>query len=222
MNGGAFSYPTDRYSSLAQVTHWAAAALMMTAVVLAWVFMAMPAEEVDRFAYITLHKSIGQTVFFITLFRLAWRRSHPAPPTRGRIAAWEAVIAGVNHWLLYAIMIFMPVTGYILATAAARPSPYFWLFYLPQPTVSTMVAHVALRAHLAGQYLLYVLVGLHVAAVAWHVAVRRDGILERMLPVQHGRGNGSAAWPSEKEPGSENLQSPMGPTHVSARGHMSR
>jgi cytochrome b561 len=83
-------------------------------------------------------------------------------------------------------MIFMPVTGYILATVAARPSPYFWLFYWPQPTVSTVVAHVALQAHLAGQYLLYTLVGLHVAAVAWHVAVRRDGTLERMLPAQEG------------------------------------
>jgi cytochrome b561 len=182
---------------------------MMTAVVLAWVFMAMPGEKVGRFVYIALHKSIGQTVFFITLFRLTWRRFHLAPPTRGRIAAWEAVIARVNHWLLYAIMIFMPGTGYILATAAASPSPYFWLFYWPQPAVSTMVAHVALRAHLAGQYLLYILVGLHVAAVAWHVAVRRDGTLERMLPVQHGLGNGTAAWPGEKGLGPENFQSPM-------------
>ena len=55
---------------------------------------------------------------------------------RGRIAVWEAVIARVNHWLLYAVMLLMPLTGYVLATAAARPSPYFWLFYWPQPAVS--------------------------------------------------------------------------------------
>ena len=59
---------------------------------------------------------------------------------------------GANHWLLYAIMILMPLTGYVLATAAARPSPYFWLFYWPQPAVSRVVAHAALRAHLVGQY----------------------------------------------------------------------
>jgi cytochrome b561 len=90
----------------------------------------------------------------------------------------------MNHWLLYAAMILMPLSGYILATAAARPSPYFWLFYWPQPAVSAVVAHAALRAHLVGQYLVYAMVGLHVSAVVWHVVVRRDGTLERMLPAQ--------------------------------------
>jgi cytochrome b561 len=161
---------------------------MLIAVVLAWVFMAMPADQAGRFVYITWHKSIGQTVFFLTLFRLIWRRFHPAPPMDGRIAAWEALIARANHWLLYAIMILMPLTGYILATAAARPSPYFWLFYWPQPAVSSVVTHAALRAHLVGQYLVYAMAGLHVAAVAWHVVVRRDGTLERMLPAQDGPG----------------------------------
>jgi cytochrome b561 len=152
-------------------------------VVLAWVFMATPAEEVGRFVYITLHKSIGQTIFFLTLVRLIWRRSHPAPPVRGRIAVWGVAIARLNHWLLYAVMILMPVTGYVLATAAARPSPYFWLFYWPQPAVSAVVAHAALRAHLVGQYFVYTMVGLHVSAVVWHVVVRRDGLLnECFLP----------------------------------------
>ena len=169
MSGEVPSRETERYTSFAQATHWAAALLMLSAVVLAWVFMAMPAEEAGRFVYITLHKSIGQTIFFLTLIRLIWRRTHPAPPMGGRIAVWEALIARANHWLLYAIMILMPLTGYVLATAAARPSPYFWLFYWPQPAVSSVVAHAALRAHLVGQYLLYAMAGLHVVAVAWHV-----------------------------------------------------
>jgi cytochrome b561 len=184
MSGEVPSRGTERYSSFAQATHWTAALLMLIAVVLAWVFMAMPAQEVGRFVYITLHKSIGQTIFFLTLVRLIWRRSHPAPPMRGRIAVWGVAIARLNHWLLYAVMILMPVTGYVLATAAARPSPYFWLFYWPQLAVSTGVAHAALRAHLVGQYLVYTMVGLHVSAVVWHVVVRRDGTLERMLPAQ--------------------------------------
>jgi cytochrome b561 len=182
----------ERYTSLAQVTHWAAAVLMLAVVVLAWVFMAMPAEQAGRFAYITLHKSIGQTIFFLTLSRLIWRRFHPAPPMSGRLMAWEALVARTNHCLLYAIMMLMPLTGYVLATAAARPSPYFWLFYWPEPAVSRVVAHAALQAHLAGQYLVYAMVGLHVAAVVWHVAVRRDGTLARMLPVQGQPATGSA------------------------------
>jgi len=159
--------------------------LFFAAIVLAWVFMAMPAAAPGRFVYITLHKSLGQTLFLLAVFRLIWRRLHP-PPINGRIAVWEARIARVNHWSLYAIMIFMPLTGYILAVAAARPSPYFWLFYWPQPTLSSAVTHAALRAHLIGQFFVYAFVGLHLSAVVWHVVIRRDGTLERMLPAQIG------------------------------------
>ena len=173
------------YTSVAQICHWIAAVLFLAAVVLAWVFIGMPAAAPGRFVYITLHKSFGQTIFFLAIFRLIWRRRHP-PPIHGRIAMWEARIAWVNHWSLYAIMIVMPLTGYILAVAAARPSPYFWLFYWPQPTLSPVVTHAALQAHLIGQFFVYAFVGLHLSGIVWHVVIRRDGTLERMLPAQIG------------------------------------
>ena len=182
-----------RYSPIAQACHWISAALFLTAVILGWVFVGMPAAAAGRFVYITLHKSIGQTIFFLALFRLVWRRMHPPPPLDGSVAVWEARIAKVNHRLLYAIMILMPLTGYILAVAAARPSPYFWLFYWPQPTLSRVVTHAALRAHLFGQFLVYAFVGLHVVGVVWHVVIRRDATLERMLPAQIERGAEAAS-----------------------------
>jgi cytochrome b561 len=177
------SLDRKRYTSVAQTCHWIAAMLFLAAVVLAWVFIAMPASAPGRFIYITLHKSFGQTIFLLAVFRLIWRRRHP-PPINGRVAVWEARIAWVNHWSLYAIMIFMPLTGYILAVAAARPSPYFWLFYWPQPALSPAMTHAALRAHLIGQFFVYAFVGLHLSGVLWHVVIRRDGTLERMLPAQ--------------------------------------
>ena len=187
MIAASFSGDARRYTSVAQAAHWVGVPLLLAALILAWVFMAMPAEAPGRFVYITLHKSIGQTLFFLTLFRLIWRRLHPPPPLNDTVAAWEAHIARVNHWLLHAIMIYMPVTGYILAVAAARPSPYFWLFYWPQPMLSPSVTHLALRAHLIGQFLVYAFVGLHVIGVVWDVAVRRNRTLERMLPAHQSR-----------------------------------
>ncbi len=93
----------------------------------------------------------------------------------------------------------MPISGYILTTAAARPSPYFWLFYWPQPALIPAVAHAALRVHLVGQYAVYAFVGLHMLAVVWHVAVRRDAVLERMLPPQRDDASGNATRVCLKE-----------------------
>jgi cytochrome b561 len=38
--------------------------------------------------------------------------------------------------------------------------------------------------HVGCQFAVYALIVMHVAATVWHVAVRRDGMLERMLPPQ--------------------------------------
>ena len=43
--------------------------------------------------------------------------------------------------------------------------------------------------HVFGQWLVYALVLLHIAGTAWHLVIRRDGLLERMLPVQDARGS---------------------------------
>jgi cytochrome b561 len=182
----------ERYTPIAQALHWLTALLMLVAVVLAWIFMAMPDTVGDRFTYITLHKSVGQTIFLLAVFRLFWRKRHPPPLMAGRLAQWEARAARWNHWLLYGIMILMPVSGYILATAAARPSPYFWLFYWPQPPLVPALAHAALRIHLIGQFLVYAFVGIHILGAGWHVAMRRDATLDRMLPSQTARPAGSA------------------------------
>jgi cytochrome b561 len=103
---------TPRYTAVAQASHWMVAVLFLAAVVLAWIFMGMPATAPGRFFYITLHKSLGQTIFFFALFKLIYRRWHSPPTFDGRVAGWESIIARVNHWLLYSIMIFMPVTGF--------------------------------------------------------------------------------------------------------------
>lgn len=184
--------PLERYTPIAQVLHWLTALLMLVAVVLAWIFMEMPDTAGDRFIFITLHKSMGQTILLLAVFRLFWRKRHPPPLMNGRFARWEARVAWWNHWLLYGIMILMPLSGTILATAAARPSPYFWLFYWPQPPLIPALAHAALRIHLIGQFFVYAFVGLHVLGAGWHVAVRRDAALDRMLPSQDGNPAGPA------------------------------
>jgi cytochrome b561 len=99
---------TGQYTPLTQALHWITAVMMLAIVTLAWVFMSEPAQTADRFTYITLHKSLGQTIFFLAVFRLVWRRLHPPPAMQARITRWEFVAARCSHWLLYAIMLVMP------------------------------------------------------------------------------------------------------------------
>ena len=70
--------------------------------------------------------------------------------------------------------------------AGGHPVPFFWIFTVPHLVPRDPgLAKAATWVHLAiGQWLLYALVLLHIAATVFHVAVRRDGLLARMLPPQ--------------------------------------
>jgi cytochrome b561 len=175
-----------RYTATAQALHWLMAALMFLVVAIAWVMANMPHSAALRDTLYTLHKSIGVTLLLLVAIRLAWRAAHPAPPLPGNFGCAQTALAFVSHWLLYLVLLGMPISGCLLTFAHGYPVPFFGLFNVPSPLPRdpSLVAGAA-WVHLAiGQWLLYALVLLHIAATVFHVAIRRDGVLARMLPPQ--------------------------------------
>jgi cytochrome b561 len=129
------------------------------------------------------HESMGISLFLLVLIRLTWRWRHRAPPWPSHLGRAQRLFASLNHWLLYAVLLGMPISGYLMA-GNGQAVPWFRLAHLPGFSKNPALGIAADTVHVAGQFALYSLVILHVAAVVWHVAVRRDGLLERMLPEQ--------------------------------------
>ncbi|OWJ67609.1 cytochrome b [Inquilinus limosus] len=177
---------SGRYTAMAQWLHWVSAALMLAVLVLAWVMESLPNGDASRPTMVMLHKSVGLTILGLTAVRLIWRAIHP-PPAVARWAAWEAVAAKASHWLLYLLLLAMPLSGYLMSAGRGRAIPYFGLFEVPLLTPATdAIWRIGATVHAVGHWALYALVALHIAAAVWHVAIRRDGTLDRMLPEQTG------------------------------------
>ena len=88
------------------------------------------------------------------------------------------------HWLLYLLLLVLPILGWLNASWRGYPVTLFGLFEMPK--LLTMRApgwnwtgdvHVLLS-----NYLMLALVGLHVLAALYHFVIRRDRVLQRMLP----------------------------------------
>ena len=148
----------------------------------AWVMMSLP-KGPEQTWMLDIHRSLGVTIFAVVVVRLAWRLTHRAPPSPSGAPRATELISQLTHWLLYALLLLMPVTGY-LQSADGRPVSYLGLFNLPQLPKDKALGDVANVLHHLGQWGLYGLVGLHVGATVWHVAIRRDGLLSRMIPPQ--------------------------------------
>lgn len=162
--------------------HWLVAALASAVVVLGWRMLASPHETASRERFLYWHRSLGLVVLLVMLLRLLWRWRHPPPPLPADFARPAAALARATHLGLYAVLIAMPLAGWLNAAAAGHAVRLFGLVALPPLSPAHgRLSQAAIAVHLAGQYVLYVLVAAHVVGALYHALIRRDGVFERML-----------------------------------------
>lgn len=188
------SRPVQRYNTTAMALHWLVAALIIVNIVVGLVAHSKGDDPSAR-PLIDFHKSIGLTVLGLVVLRLLWRWARTPPPMPRGYALWETRAARAAHWSLYALMLLLPLTGYIhdsaFKDAAAHPIVLFGLVHFPRlayvktlPPATKEAVHAAFfAAHVYASYLLYALLALHIAGVVKHQWMDREPELQRMLPT---------------------------------------
>ena len=171
-----------RYSGVAMLLHW----LIAIAVIVNW-RLAETAHEGPREAAAGLmatHKAIGMTILLLTVVRLIWRLTHPSLVRTPNLKAWERVLAKTVHVTFYALLIGLPLLGWIASSSFGKPVDWFGLFQIP----TLPVGHSEDRGetlfdihHALGGAMVW-LIALHVVGALKHTVIDRDGTLWRMLP----------------------------------------
>jgi cytochrome b561 len=169
----------QRYTKTAVVLHWAIAALLVAVFAHGWWMQGIPKRppgiRADAF---NLHKSVGLLLLALALIRLGWRIAHQ-PPALPLLPLWQARLAKANHVLLYAMMIVMPLSGYLGSVFSGYPIKWFG-FTLPawgwaDPAIKDLMSTV----HLASGWVLLVSTCMHIAGTAMH-AFAGDRVMARM------------------------------------------
>ena len=170
----------DRYSRGAIAFHWTIAALVLVNLWLGLFHDALPRD----WKVMTLHKSIGVTILLLSIGRLGWRLTHRPPQLPALMPGWEKAAAKTVHWVFYALLFVLPLTGWIFSSdpEKTRVVSWFGLAELPVLPVSHGVAEAAHETHEILGWTMAALVLIHVAAALRHHFVLRDNALARMLP----------------------------------------
>ena len=173
---------SEKYGPAAMTLHWIVALLLSAALVLAWVLPRKTAPGYE--GLLDLHKAVGMLVLVLVVPRLLWRLGNPVAPAAS-LTTLEARLSSITHWTLYAIMLLIPLTGYLYASGLGQHLDFFGLFNLTSPLPTDRAISGPMEVlHKTGQYAIYAVVGLHVAAALYHHFVKRDGVLQRMLPLR--------------------------------------
>lgn len=90
-------------------------------------------------------------------------------------------ISHLVHWSIYALLILVPVMGY----RAISYGRYLDVFSISLPAVTEKnedMSKEIFEWHERAAFVLLALVSLHIAAAIYHRFIRRDRVVERMLP----------------------------------------
>ncbi len=168
------------YGSVAKWLHWSIALLLLSVMAVGIYVMEFNGKS-SLIPLIPVHKAFGLTVLALVLFRIYWRSRSVIPDLPDSMMMWQKQAARAMHYLLYAGMLAMPISGWIMSSGAER-AVSFWLFEVPPLPVSKELGQDAKWVHNNLWLYFLICIGLHAFSSLVHHFYYRDTVLKRMLP----------------------------------------
>ncbi|HEY3700105.1 MAG TPA: cytochrome b [Spongiibacteraceae bacterium] len=174
---------TVRYTGTAIALHWLMALLIIATFFLGLTMVDMPGITPTKLKYFNWHKWMGVTVLALAAIRLLWRLMHTAPSLPAAMPKLQKYAAEITHYLLYALIFVVPLSGYFYSLAAGFKVVYLGVLPLPvlidpNPALKPILKNV----HYLLSMTMAALVCVHALAAFKHHLFDRDDILKRMLP----------------------------------------
>lgn len=173
---------TQRYHALSIGLHWLMLFLLIAVYASIELRELFPKGTDARKAMKMWHFMLGLSVLAFAVLRLLIRLRNPTPAIVPTPPAWQEMLAKVMHVALYALMLGMPIAGWLILSAEAQAIPFFGLelpaLIGPDKALAKSIEEVHETVGLVGYYL----IGLHALAGLYHHYMVKDNTLKRMLP----------------------------------------
>ena len=163
--------PAEKYSAFHRLLHWLMALIIVGMIVIGWYMSELPREDPLRGQLYGLHFSFGVTLFALAVLRLLTRAVGHVPPPLPALAGWEVTVSRVNYFLMYLLMLAVPVLGYLTVSTVpdSQGVSVFGLFSLPPLTGPDKELHETFETlHGYGAWTLATLIALHVLGALKH------------------------------------------------------
>jgi cytochrome b561 len=173
---------THAFSPAARLLHWLMALMILTMLFIGVGMVATVSAWHTRL--VSIHKPLGIAILLLAIVRIIVRRRRPPPPLPADLPVPQKLAAYASHWLLYTLMIAMPLIGWAMLSAGGYPVMLGTSLRLPPILPFDPVAFAILRhLHTWLALLLFVTFLAHLAAALYHGLIRRDGVLSSMTGI---------------------------------------
>ncbi|WP_440825962.1 cytochrome b [Psychrobacter cryohalolentis] len=165
-----------KWSFASRFFHWISAILLL----ITWTMIFLY-DNLDSNLYIGLHKAFGVSLLFWMIARVINRIFTKAPPAV-LMPKWQMLLSRLSHFVLYALLIAMPIAGLMMSLYGGRPVDIFGIFQIPVlVTPDRGLARLFNDWHVAIIWpMIIAFTVLHIGAALYHQFVKKDNLIARI------------------------------------------
>jgi cytochrome b561 len=169
----------EYFTPLQRALHWLMAAMVLT---MLFIGIGMMSTLHPKFlTLIAIHRPLGIAILLLALLRLGVRLRRGAPPLPADLPRWQAIGACASHYLLYALLIAMPLVGWSMLSAGGYRIVLGGPIHLPKIMPQNDTLYAVLRgAHTVLAFVFFATILLHVGAALFHALIWREGVFPSM------------------------------------------
>ncbi|WP_411833086.1 cytochrome b [Pseudoxanthomonas mexicana] len=173
-----------RYRLPARLLHWLVAIAVPAQIWLGWTAERTQEREAG-FRLLHLHFQLGMILLALMVLRASWRIAHGVPAPAAAEPAWRRRLAAAMHWTLYALLLALPLSGYVIWVWMDAPMQLLGSVQVPRlfepPADDETWRALAWYVHYYSAWALAGLVVLHAAVALWHEFVLGDRLIRRRM-----------------------------------------
>ena len=173
-----FKNTLTEYGSISKTFHWLSAAVLFVQIPLGFYLVDLDFNQ-NRLMVESIHVTLGLGIFYLTILRLIYKIFNPTPVLKSSIFPGQRIIAKMNHIFLYISILLITVSGSLKKLLSGEMLNIF--FFDIEIKDNFELAELFYEIHIIGNYILVILISLHILAVIVHKILFKDNLLERIL-----------------------------------------
>lgn len=173
----------NSFGSIFKFFHWILFILVSFMITLGLYMASLPDKDPLVPPLFSLHEATGVLVLGLSVLWILWGWGNVSPKLPKDMMVAQKILARFVQYCLYTLLILTPVTGIIMTIYSGHSISFYGLFTIPSVTSGpTELSKWVHFIHVNLVFFWFGFVGLHVIGAFYHYFIRKDQILQRMLP----------------------------------------
>lgn len=175
----------ERYGAVGVLLHWSMGILIVGLAGLGLYMVTLPDAgfNLKKITLILYHKEVGMLALALAVLRLAWRLGNVIPQASTDLPDWQKIAARFVHLSFYALMFALPISGWLMSSAAGFSVSFLKLLTFPDLiSKNDFLFQRFIEIHKWLGYALIFFLLIHAGAALRHHFISKDDTLRKMLP----------------------------------------